>query len=442
MAESFGVEGRGSFYDSVGCLRDVVQNHLLQMVCLLAMEPPISADADALRDETVKVMKTIRPLKRRRARARPVRRLSRRAGRGPGLRHRDVLRAARACRLLALGRRPVLDPGRQGAGRDRAGSGRRVAPAAPAAVRRARAYARAQRPALPPQARRHDHARDAGQAARRAPGQRAGSTSTWPTKRRLAASGPEAYQRLLGDALAGDQRLFARQDLVEAAWRVVDPVLDEARTRDPVRTRLLGAGRGHPRAAGTAPLAAAAVAAAADLIVDHGAPDGVESAALSAHAEISPPFAASYEAFGRGDLDGALAMMDEGIVWHQAQGLAHGGIYHGLPAVRAAVFDPLDEQWWEDFDAIPSEILGGDDHVVVIGRYTARAEGHRQAARRPVRARLEVRGRQGRALPPVHRHARLGRRARHALIPTIRRIFRPIRSRLRIARSPRGGVRT
>src|SRR4029077_5823792 len=63
MAESFGVEGRGSFYDSVGCLRDVVQNHLLQMVCLLAMEPPISATADALRDETVKVMKTIRPLK-------------------------------------------------------------------------------------------------------------------------------------------------------------------------------------------------------------------------------------------------------------------------------------------------------------------------------------------------------------------------------------------
>ena len=63
MAESFGVEGRGSFYDGVGCLRDVVQNHLLQMVCLLAMEPPISSEPDALRDETAKVMKTIRPLK-------------------------------------------------------------------------------------------------------------------------------------------------------------------------------------------------------------------------------------------------------------------------------------------------------------------------------------------------------------------------------------------
>src|SRR5262249_4360706 len=55
-------EGRGAFYDSVGTIRDVVQNHLLQMVCLLAMEPPISEDADALRDERVKVMKAMRPL--------------------------------------------------------------------------------------------------------------------------------------------------------------------------------------------------------------------------------------------------------------------------------------------------------------------------------------------------------------------------------------------
>ena len=82
----------------------------------------------------------------------------------------------------------------------------------------------------------------------------------------------------------------------------------------------------------------------------------------------------SYEAFGRGDLDGALAMMDDEIVWHQAQGLPHGGVYHGLAAVRAAVFDPLDEAWWDDFDATPTEILTGRDHAVVLGRYTARAK--------------------------------------------------------------------
>ena len=120
----------------------------------------------------------------------------------------------------------------------------------------------------------------------------------------------------------------------------------------------------------------------------------------------------SYEAFSRGDLDGALAMMDDSIVWHQAQGLPHGGIYEGLPAVRASVFDPLDAQWWEGFDATPTEMLGGDDHVVVIGRYTGRAKGIGTAARHPVRPRLEVRARQGSAVPPVHRHARLDRRAR------------------------------
>lgn len=62
MAESFGVEGRGAFYDEVGAIRDVVQNHLLQLVSLIAMEPPVSAEAEALRDEKVKVLKAIPPL--------------------------------------------------------------------------------------------------------------------------------------------------------------------------------------------------------------------------------------------------------------------------------------------------------------------------------------------------------------------------------------------
>lgn len=67
-------------------------------------------------------------------------------------------------------------------------------------------------------------------------------------------------------------------------------------------------------------------------------------------------------------------MMSDEIVWHQAQGLPHGGIYHGLATVRAAIFDPLDEQWWDDFDAAPTEIIGLGDNVVVLGRYTARAK--------------------------------------------------------------------
>ena len=83
----------------------------------------------------------------------------------------------------------------------------------------------------------------------------------------------------------------------------------------------------------------------------------------------------SYEAFALGDLDGALAMMDHDIEWHQAQGLPHGGVYHGLAAVRAAVFDPLDEEWWENFKAEPREVIGLGDDVVVLGRYTATAKG-------------------------------------------------------------------
>jgi len=62
MAESFGVEGRGTFYDEVGALRDVVQNHLLELLTLLAMEPPVDASSESLRDERLKVLKAIAPV--------------------------------------------------------------------------------------------------------------------------------------------------------------------------------------------------------------------------------------------------------------------------------------------------------------------------------------------------------------------------------------------
>ena len=83
----------------------------------------------------------------------------------------------------------------------------------------------------------------------------------------------------------------------------------------------------------------------------------------------------SYEAFARDDLDAALAMMDDDIVWHHAQGLPHGGTYRGLATVRANVFDSLDEFWWVDFAADPEEIIGLGEDVVVLGRYTGRAKG-------------------------------------------------------------------
>ena len=92
-------------------------------------------------------------------------------------------------------------------------------------------------------------------------------------------------------------------------------------------------------------------------------------------ADLEAIVRSSYEAFGRGDLDGALAMMDEEIVWHQAQGLPHGGVYHGLATVREKVFGPIDERWWDGFDAVPTEVIGCEEGVVlVLGRYTATAK--------------------------------------------------------------------
>src|ERR1700683_5054128 len=62
MAEDFGIQGRGAFYDENGAMRDVVQNHLLQVLTNLAMEPPVRTDSESVRDEKVKVLKAIPPL--------------------------------------------------------------------------------------------------------------------------------------------------------------------------------------------------------------------------------------------------------------------------------------------------------------------------------------------------------------------------------------------
>ena len=82
----------------------------------------------------------------------------------------------------------------------------------------------------------------------------------------------------------------------------------------------------------------------------------------------------SYDAFARGDMDAVVADMADDIVWEQAQGLPHGGTYNGLAAVRRAVFDPLDADWWNEFSAEPSEFVEADEQVLVLGRYRGRAK--------------------------------------------------------------------
>jgi ketosteroid isomerase-like protein len=81
----------------------------------------------------------------------------------------------------------------------------------------------------------------------------------------------------------------------------------------------------------------------------------------------------AYDAFAKRDLDGALAPFSPDVVWHQAQGLPHGGIYHGIEAVRAAVFDPLAKEWWSVFEATPEELIDGGESIVALGRYTGEA---------------------------------------------------------------------
>ena len=83
----------------------------------------------------------------------------------------------------------------------------------------------------------------------------------------------------------------------------------------------------------------------------------------------------SYDAFARDDLDAVMADMHPEIEWHQAQGLPHGGLYHGLDEVRRNIFDPLDEQWWDEFTADPEEFLDAGLDVVVVGRYRGIAKG-------------------------------------------------------------------
>ena len=61
VGEKLGVGGRGGYYEEAGALRDMVQNHLLQVLALVAMEPPVSLEAEAVRDEKVKLLKSIRP---------------------------------------------------------------------------------------------------------------------------------------------------------------------------------------------------------------------------------------------------------------------------------------------------------------------------------------------------------------------------------------------
>jgi glucose-6-phosphate 1-dehydrogenase len=113
MAESFGVQGRGSFYDQTGTIRDVVQNHLFQVLANLAMEPPARSDSEALRDEKVKVLKSIPPIAEKDLLRGQFPGLPPRTRRRAGLAGGNLSRVAAGDPFLALAGRTVLYPSRQ-----------------------------------------------------------------------------------------------------------------------------------------------------------------------------------------------------------------------------------------------------------------------------------------------------------------------------------------
>jgi glucose-6-phosphate 1-dehydrogenase len=230
MAESIGVEGRGRFYDSVGAIRDVLQNHLLQVLALLAMEPPLGTSAEAIRDEQAKLLKAIRPLE-------PgdiVR------GQYEGYRNEEgVARGSDTETFTAV--RFFVDSWRWAGVPFIVRTGKKL----PITTTEIRAEFQ-----LPPQ--RVFALSEAGPLATNYLRMRLSPTVSIALGARTKNAGDRmvgrpvelyvcnnhpdemsAYERLLGDALDGEAMLFARQDAVEASWNVVEAVLSH---RDPAYT--------------------------------------------------------------------------------------------------------------------------------------------------------------------------------------------------------------
>ncbi len=221
MAEKFGVEGRGTFYEEVGAIRDVVQNHMLQVVANLAMEPPVGNGHQALRDERVKVLRAIRPLTRRSL----VRGQYDGYRREPGVDPRSRVETFAAMRL-------AIDSWRWQGVPFQIRVGKRLpltATEVRVALRRPPQAVFDRAPVPPANYLRFrlgpERTAIALGARVKKPGPTMVGTSVELFVCDTQGDEMQAYERLLGDALRGDATLFTRQDAVEAAWRIVDPVL-------------------------------------------------------------------------------------------------------------------------------------------------------------------------------------------------------------------------
>jgi glucose-6-phosphate 1-dehydrogenase len=219
MAENFGIQGRGAFYDETGAIRDVVQNHLFQVLANLAMEPPVRTDSESMRDEKVKVLKAIPPLEARNLVRGQFRGYHNERGVAPGS-HVETFAALRldinswrwqgvpfyiragkclpvTCTeiVVRLRRPPVVFP----------------ACTSPCNYFRFR---------VSPEV-----TEAFGMTVMDPEEKMIGQPIELLNTHCPTADEMDAYERVLGDALEGDATLFAREDYVEEAWRIVDPVL-------------------------------------------------------------------------------------------------------------------------------------------------------------------------------------------------------------------------
>jgi glucose-6-phosphate 1-dehydrogenase len=219
MAEDFGVQGRGVFYDQTGAIRDVVQNHLFQILANLAMEPPVRTDSESIRDEKVKVLKAMTPL--------DVKKLVR--GQFRGYRTENGVAPDSKVETFAALRMEINSWRWQGVP-FYIRAGKRLP------VTCTEVLVRLRRPptAYPSRVLKSNHLRlrispdvtiAIGMMTLTPGDDMAGEAVEMLVSHHPQAGEMDAYERLLGDAMEGDATLFAREDYVEEAWRIVDPAL-------------------------------------------------------------------------------------------------------------------------------------------------------------------------------------------------------------------------
>ncbi|HUA17225.1 MAG TPA: glucose-6-phosphate dehydrogenase [Bryobacteraceae bacterium] len=222
MAENFGVEGRGAFYDQTGTIRDVIQNHLFQILCNLAMEPPVRTDSETIRDEKVKVLKAIPPVEP----GNLVRGQFRGYRQEQGVAPDSKVETFAALQLEVDSWRWKGVPFYLRAGKNLPVTCTEVFARfrkPPTVIRNGNAAGNHMRFRISP-----EMSIAVGAAVMGPDEQTETASIEIIASRHPSPKEMDAYERVLGDAMAGDATFFAREDYVEEAWRIVDPVLKAA----------------------------------------------------------------------------------------------------------------------------------------------------------------------------------------------------------------------